>query len=149
MYVGCNPPRLQGYRSGLGLTPLDTALSFVSNAIGGIFSSSDPVKDALRKTRVEEHYAGAMAGDATALACLMSDAELAPQTPGCIVGSKVAVAYAKAKYAEYQVRHGAGQIGGVLIGQSDIPTQIVGTLSNPLVLGGIVLGAFLLFRKRR
>ena len=146
---------------GLGAVPvLSFALASVQNAIGGIFSSSDRVKDAERKLRVDQHYAGAMAGDAGSLACLMSDAELGPQTAGCIVGSKVAVVYAKAKYAEYQARSAAGpigtglvQVGGGLIQQSTIPTNIAATIqkamSNPLIIGGVVLGAFLLLRKKR
>lgn len=65
---------------------------------------SDPVKDKERIARVDKHYAGAIAGDSAMLACLMSDAELIPQTAGCIVGSKVAVLYAKAKVVEYQLQ---------------------------------------------
>jgi hypothetical protein len=77
---------------------------------------------------------------------------MAAGTGLCVVGSKVAQAYAKVKWAEYQARHAAGTVGTGLISVSDIPSQIGGTvvrtLSNPIALAAIVGGAYLLLRKK-
>jgi len=154
--LGCStcPPRTLG-----ALPLLSTATGFVSSAISGLFSSSDPIKDAQRKARIDQEYAKAMSGDQAAVNCLADMARGVANNDGriCAVGSQTAATYAKAKYLEFQARHALGQAATTIfpyaLSESDLPSQGIGAvtraISNPLVLGGIVLGAVLLMRKRR
>jgi hypothetical protein len=118
-------------------------------------NSSDPVKDQERIARVDDSFRAAMSGSPVnrdghdPVVCLR---DMAAGSGLCVVGSKVAQAYAKVKWAEYQARHAAGTVGTGLISVSDIPSQIGGTIqravTNPLVIGGVVLGAYLLMKRR-
>lgn len=167
---GC-PPR------GMGLLPavpvavatggtVLKALSTVGASIpilGGIFQSSDPEADRRRVTRIDTTFNAAMAGDPSAISCLSDMAKgisSGPTDPRqCAVGSTLAAAYAKARWIEYQGRVAAGTVGtgllktgGVLVGESNIPSQIGATISrvmtNPLLLGGLAVGVYLLLRPK-
>lgn len=132
-----------------------TALSSVISLLG--FSSSDPVKDQQRIARIDNEYRGALGGDPNNIACLRDMAQGVSSGPNdprqCAVGSRVAAAWAARRWLEYQARVGAAAVGGELIDQSGVvgPT-IIGTaqraLSNPWVIGGVVLLGYLVLRRR-
>lgn len=134
---------------------LTTGLSIVNKAASLVgLNSSDPVRDEARIQRIDDNFHKAMAGDLGAVACLRDMAQgvaKANDPRTCAVGSTLAAAYAKAKWLEYQARVGAGQVGTVLIGQSNIPTMIAGTaqrIGPALLVGGGLLLVLALRRRR-
>jgi len=140
-------------RSQLGAIPAilgaATSVNQVASLIG--LNSSDPAKDQERINRINNEFAKAMRGDQAAVSCLREMAQGVANNDGrtCAVGSQLAYRYAQTKWAEYQARHAAGGAGTWLVGQSDIPSQAVGLLANPWVLGGVVVGAYFLLRRGR
>jgi hypothetical protein len=153
------PPSGPEY-GGLGAIPIaavPVAISTVNRILGGLgLSSSDPAKDAIRFANIDRAFALAMEGDTRVYAELGNRAALPYlqiiAAGGMESGSKAAAAYAKVKLAEYQARYAAGVVGVSLIGQSTIPTTVVGTVqaaaSSPLtwlLVGGVV---FFVLRRR-
>lgn len=143
--LGCSSPRLGALPSVASLNPVTQAVSTVTGLVTSLFSGSDPAKDRERKNRIDGQYNQAMAGNAAAVSCLRDMAQGVSSGPNdprtCAVGSSWAAAYAKAKWIEYQARVAAGQVGGALIGQSNLPTTAVGAVKSmaPLVIGGVLL----------
>lgn len=149
---------------GMGLIPVAavtgaaSAVTSFTSILGKLgLNSSDPVKDKERFARIDGEFRGAMAGDPAAISCLREISQGVYRTSDnpqrlCAVGSAVAAAYGKMKWLEYQGRVTAGRVGSVLVGGSDIPTKIEDTIrkvvSNPLLIGGLVFGGYLLFRKQ-
>lgn len=140
---------------GLGFAPA------VAIAIGGrlfkIAGSLFQSKDKARIARIEQAFALAMSGDDRPqpnLNDLSGEAYLTLiATNRQESGSAVAQAVARARLAEFKGRSAATGVIGGLLPISTIPTTIAGTaqraLSNPLVLGGVVLvGVYFLTRKR-
>ena len=171
--LGCLPASGLGLSAvGVAAAPATGGLSLLVptilgslGSIGSFFGGSDPKKDAERKARIDGDFAAAMGGDERALANLMCkaghvtqlamDFGLIDSAGGCALagGSRIGQAYANQKWLEYKARALAGDVGGVLIGQSPIPGQIATTVrqiaTSPVLIGGLVIGAYLLLRKRR
>lgn len=121
-------------------------------------NSSDPVKDQQRGARIDRAFGLAMAGDTALQPDLnnMSGEAYLNLIAGnsSASGSVVARKYAQAKQIELAGRRGAGSVGGVLIGQSDIPARaqqaLQSALTSPYLLGGAALaGLYLITRKKR
>lgn len=139
-------------RQSLGLSPLVVATTVNEAAALVGLNSSDPTRDKERIARINATYDAAMAGDAASITCLREMAQGVAQSNDprtCAVGSKIAAAYAKVKWTEYQARVGAGQVGSVLIGQSNLPTMAAGAFKAALPWGTIAVGGLLLLALRR
>lgn len=110
-------------------------------------SSSDPAKDRERMARIDSNFNAAMAGDPSAVACLRDMAQGVSSGPGdprqCAVGSSVAAAYAKLRWAEYQARKLGGTVGAGLVLESPQAT----TAKRYLLWGGLGLAALFLLRR--
>ena len=148
-----------------GLSLLIPTILGSLGSIGSFLSGSNPKQDAERKARIDTDFAGAMAGDEVALANLMCkaghvtqlavDHGLIDSAGGCSLagGSKIGQAYANQRWLEYKARALAGNVGVNLIGQSPLPGQIGTTVrqiaTSPLLIGGVVVIAYLLLRKKR
>lgn len=153
MYAPRGSRRVVGQQLG-AILPIVTGINQVASLLG--LNSSDPVKDQERINRINLAFDLAMSGStqvrsdlggmtgAAYLQYIAADATHA--------GSQIAYRYAQAKWAEYRARHAAGVVGGGLISVSDVPATVVGTIqravTNPLVLGGVAVGAYLLLKKR-
>lgn len=126
-----------------------TGVNQVASLLG--LNSSDPVKDQERINRINQAYDQAMRGDQAAVSCLREMAQGVANNDGrtCAVGSQLAYRFAQTKWTEYQARHAAGGAGTWLVGQSDLPSQAVGWLSSSWVIGAVVVGGYLLLRRRR
>lgn len=135
----------------LGGKVIQYALDSVLSLVG--IGSSDPVKDRERIARIDNEFQGALSGDPNNIACLRDMAQGVSSGPNdprqCAVGSRVAAAWAKRRWLEYQARAAAAGIGIDLLGQSGIvgPT-IARVASNPIVWIVVGAGIFLLLRRR-
>lgn len=144
--------------SALSLTnPISSILTGL-NQVEALFglNSSDPARDQERINRINYAYDLAMRGDTSPQTSTspntnlngMSGADylqyIATNDGGRgdppVYGSQIARRYAQAKYAEYQARLAAGQIGIGLIGQSTIPGQIQSYASSALVWVLVIAG---------
>ncbi len=166
------PDYLRPLPVGLGLGPVDvvTALNTAASLVG--LNPSDPERDKIRIGNINTAFSLAMSGNATPQPQLtnaggapMSGADYLqyiatnngghPDTPNgaAVYGSQIAYRYAQIKWREFQARHLAGTVGGALIGQSDIPSQVgfvvQSIATNPLVLAGLAAGAYFLIKRRK
>lgn len=150
---------------GLGLAPVivAAAIPFVIGGVAHFLQSSDPAKDQLRFARNENWFQAALAGDGHAEARLRCAAgedmrAVLPLTElangGCrlAAGSSPSRQQAQMLVAALPVQQTTGPAGARPIGPGPslfaglLPTT--GPLSNPWLIGGVVVGAYLMTRKR-
>lgn len=147
-----------------------TAVAQVGGLISQVHFLQYP-KDKERRDNADALYARALAGDTVAEAQLrllshvgteadMATMRAAGLEPGCIGdipggcgwATDWAQKYGQAKLLELQARRAAGQIGGTLIGQSDIPARMGAAVGDFFaspwvwVAGGVLV--VLLIRRR-
>ncbi len=173
--LGANPisGAIQGGAVGSTAGPIGTAIGAVAGVIGSIIGGGPPVPEPGVQAQVDLWKYAALGGDPYAEAMLRGMSKMCrpeddallrahpPQPPAsgnlpwvpadCSShgwARPASQAVGKAAIAEIEARRVAGQVGTTLIGQSNIPYQAQALFQNPLVLGGLAVGLYLLLRRR-